>query len=148
MERLAFSVTWDLTPEGKILAQWAGRSVIKSCVKLAYGHAQDMIEGKFEGLPDQETPSVELHGYAWPEVGQQTVVHKMVEFDVVVDMVMDKKVLQRNIVNQMALDKMVLDNKMVVDNTACQAQTAVQQTQQTVPCLRMSLASCGAHCKM
>jgi len=68
VERLAFSITWDLTPKGKILAQWAGRSIIKSCVKLAYGHAQDMIEGKFAGLPDQETPSVELHGYAWPEV--------------------------------------------------------------------------------
>lgn len=68
VERLAFSITWDLTPKGKILAQWAGRSIIKSCVKLAYGHAQDMIEGKFAGLPDQEAPSVELHGYAWPEV--------------------------------------------------------------------------------
>ncbi|KAL0046957.1 hypothetical protein WJX82_002966 [Trebouxia sp. C0006] len=68
VERLAFSITWDLTPKGKILAQWAGRSIIRSCVKLAYGHAQDMIEGKFAGLPDQETPSVELHGYAWPEV--------------------------------------------------------------------------------
>lgn len=68
VERLAFSITWDLTPKGKILAQWAGRSIIKSCVKLAYGHAQDIIEGKFAGLPDQETPSVELHGYAWPEV--------------------------------------------------------------------------------
>ena len=71
VERLAFSVTWDLTPKGKILAQWAGRSIIKSCVKLAYGHAQDMIEGKFAGLPDQEEPSVELHGYAWPEVCRQ-----------------------------------------------------------------------------
>jgi len=68
VERLAFSITWDLTPKGKILAQWAGRSIIRSCVKLAYGHAQDMIEGKFAGLPDQETPSVELHGYTWPEV--------------------------------------------------------------------------------
>ena len=121
MERLAFSVTWDLTPEGKILAQWAGKSVIKSCVKLAYGHAQDMIEGKFEGLPDQETPSVELHGYAWPEVGQQMVVDNMVEFDMVVDMVMDKKVPQRTVVDQMAPDKMVVDDKQVVDTTACQA---------------------------
>ena len=68
VERLAFSITWDLTPQGKILGQWAGRSIIRSCVKLAYGHAQDMIEGKFAGLPDQEAPSVELHGYAWPQV--------------------------------------------------------------------------------
>ena len=68
VERLAFSVTWDLTPEGKIVSQWAGRSIIKSCVKLAYGHAQEMIEGTFAGLPDQATPSVELFGYEWPQV--------------------------------------------------------------------------------
>lgn len=68
VERLAFSVTWDLTPEGKIVSQWAGRSIIKSCVKLAYGHAQQIIEGSFAGLPEQEAPSVELFGYDWTEV--------------------------------------------------------------------------------
>lgn len=68
VERLAFSVTWDMTPEGQILSQWAGRSIIKSCAKLAYGHAQDMIEGTFQGLPDQEPPPVELHGCEWPQV--------------------------------------------------------------------------------
>ena len=68
VERLAFSVTWDMTPEGQILSQWAGRSIIKSCAKLAYGHAQDMIEGTFQGLPDQEPPPVELHGCKWPQV--------------------------------------------------------------------------------
>lgn len=68
VERLAFSVTWDLTPEGRILSQWAGRSIIKSCVKLAYGHAQEMIEGSFAGLPDQATPTVQLFGYDWSEV--------------------------------------------------------------------------------
>ena len=68
VERLAFSVTWDMTPEGQILSQWAGRSIIKSCAKLAYGHAQDMIEGTFQGLPEQEPPAVELHGCKWPQV--------------------------------------------------------------------------------
>lgn len=68
VERLAFSVTWDMTAEGHILSQWAGRSIIKSCAKLAYGHAQDMIEGTFKGLPDQEPPPVQLHGCQWPQV--------------------------------------------------------------------------------
>lgn len=68
VERLAFSVTWELSPEGQILSQWAGRSIIKSCVKLAYGHAQEMIQGSFAGLPDQAAPAVELFGYAWSEV--------------------------------------------------------------------------------
>lgn len=57
-----------MTPEGRILSQWAGRSIIKSCAKLAYGHAQDMIEGTFQGLRDQEPPPVELHGCKWPQV--------------------------------------------------------------------------------
>lgn len=68
VERLAFSVTWDMTPEGTILSQWAGRSIIKSCVKLAYGHAQEMIEGSFAGLPDEAAPAVQVFGYDWPEV--------------------------------------------------------------------------------
>lgn len=78
VERLAFSVTWDMTPEGHILSQWAGRSIIKSCAKLAYGHAQDMIEGSFQGLPDQDAPPVELHGCTWPEVSTLLSVSSLV----------------------------------------------------------------------
>ena len=40
VERLTFSVVWDMAPDGRVAATWAGRSVIRSCAKLAYGHAQ------------------------------------------------------------------------------------------------------------
>ncbi|XP_076061919.1 uncharacterized protein LOC143037493 isoform X9 [Oratosquilla oratoria] len=43
-DRLAFSVAWELSPKGKVLSEWFGRSVIRSCVKLAYEHAQVMID--------------------------------------------------------------------------------------------------------
>uniref|UniRef100_A0A8C9VK60 DIS3-like exonuclease 2 n=1 Tax=Scleropages formosus TaxID=113540 RepID=A0A8C9VK60_SCLFO len=43
-DRLTFSVIWKLTPEGKILSEWFGRSMIRSCVKLSYDHAQSMID--------------------------------------------------------------------------------------------------------
>ena len=45
VDRLAFSVVWEMSDEGDVLAQWAGRTVIRSCAKLAYGHAQ--VSGAF-----------------------------------------------------------------------------------------------------
>lgn len=63
--RLAFSVVWDLDADGKILSQWAGRSVICSCAKLAYPMVQAMIEGRFQ----RETCKAVLFGFnTWDEV--------------------------------------------------------------------------------
>jgi hypothetical protein len=46
-----------------------GRSVIRSCAKLAYPMVQSMIEGSFTAQPGQEPPC-ELHGpHTWTEVG-------------------------------------------------------------------------------
>ncbi|KAM4043155.1 DIS3-like exonuclease 2 isoform 2-T3 [Anomaloglossus baeobatrachus] len=57
-DRLTFSVIWKITPQGKILDEWFGRSVICSCVKLSYDHAQSMIE-RPDKLPDvRELPPV------------------------------------------------------------------------------------------
>lgn len=39
-DRLAFSVEWIVNDKGEILEEWFGRSVIRSCVKLSYDHAQ------------------------------------------------------------------------------------------------------------
>eukprot|EP00112_Aurelia_sp_Birch-Aquarium-sp1_P012891 Seg2717.3 transcript_id=Seg2717.3/GoldUCD/mRNA.D3Y31 product="DIS3-like exonuclease 2" protein_id=Seg2717.3/GoldUCD/D3Y31 len=43
-DKLTYSVIWTLTPDGKVINEWFGRSVIRSCSKLAYEHAQQMIE--------------------------------------------------------------------------------------------------------
>lgn len=51
--------------------QWVGRSIIRTCAKLAYGHAQQMIDGVFTGEAGQETPDVELHGSTWPEASPE-----------------------------------------------------------------------------
>uniref|UniRef100_UPI00358F45D3 DIS3-like exonuclease 2 n=1 Tax=Myxine glutinosa TaxID=7769 RepID=UPI00358F45D3 len=42
-ERLTFSVMWTLTPDGKVKDEWFGRTVIRSCAKLSYDQAQDII---------------------------------------------------------------------------------------------------------
>nr|CAG4647808.1 EOG090X047D [Moina brachiata] len=48
-DRLAFSVEWTVNDKGEILDEWFGRSIIKSCVKLSYDHAQAVIEGREDG---------------------------------------------------------------------------------------------------
>uniref|UniRef100_A0A8C7NRI4 DIS3-like exonuclease 2 n=1 Tax=Oncorhynchus mykiss TaxID=8022 RepID=A0A8C7NRI4_ONCMY len=55
-DRLTFSVIWKITPEGKILSEWFGRSVIRSCVKLSYDHAQSMIESPDKLFQADELP--------------------------------------------------------------------------------------------
>lgn len=54
-DRLTFSVVWKMSEKGEIYEEWFGRSVIKSCCKLAYEHAQGFIE-----QPDKEWTVEEL----------------------------------------------------------------------------------------
>ncbi|KAG7525593.1 DIS3-like exonuclease 2 [Solea senegalensis] len=58
-DRLTFSVIWKITPEGKILSEWFGRSVICSCVKLSYDHAQSMIEAPEKMFSTEELPPMD-----------------------------------------------------------------------------------------
>ncbi|XP_033619881.1 DIS3-like exonuclease 2 [Fukomys damarensis] len=57
-DKLTFSVIWTLTSEGKILEEWFGRTIIRSCTKLSYEHAQSMIERPAEKIPEQELPPI------------------------------------------------------------------------------------------
>ena len=67
MDRLSFSVIWDMTDDGTVLRQWAGRTVIRTCAKLAYDHAQAMIEGSFD--VDDPLPAVPLQApHTWAQV--------------------------------------------------------------------------------
>ncbi|KAG7330693.1 hypothetical protein KOW79_006915 [Hemibagrus wyckioides] len=68
-DRLTFSVIWTLSPEGKILSEWMGRSVIRSCVKLSYDHAQSMID----------SPSSEFGAEELPPVSPEHSVHTIVQ---------------------------------------------------------------------
>ncbi|XP_066537075.1 DIS3-like exonuclease 2 [Hoplias malabaricus] len=55
-DRLTFSVIWKLSPQGKILSEWFGRTVIRSCVKLSYDHAQSLIEAPDKVFSADELP--------------------------------------------------------------------------------------------
>ncbi|KAL2624039.1 hypothetical protein R1flu_008284 [Riccia fluitans] len=78
VDRLAFSVTWTVDSSGIIRDQWIGRTIIRSCAKLTYGHAQEMIDDNFDvsycGNAGHEPSGVEgsaplLHGeHSWSDV--------------------------------------------------------------------------------
>ncbi|KAK8379901.1 hypothetical protein O3P69_019723 [Scylla paramamosain] len=57
-DRLAMSVVWQLSPDGRVSSEWFGRTVIRSCAKLTYEQAQQVIDsgGGAEGLPAVEAP--------------------------------------------------------------------------------------------
>ncbi|XP_043072592.1 DIS3-like exonuclease 2 isoform X2 [Puntigrus tetrazona] len=55
-DRLTFSVIWKLSAEGKILSEWFGRTVICSCIKMSYDHAQSMIDAPEKHFSAEELP--------------------------------------------------------------------------------------------
>ncbi|XP_070561830.1 LOW QUALITY PROTEIN: DIS3-like exonuclease 2 [Ptychodera flava] len=57
-DRLTFSVIWKITEHGEILDEWMGRSVICSCVKMTYQHAQGIIENPTRVWTQEELPPV------------------------------------------------------------------------------------------
>uniref|UniRef100_A0A915MCV9 Ribonuclease II/R domain-containing protein n=1 Tax=Meloidogyne javanica TaxID=6303 RepID=A0A915MCV9_MELJA len=58
VERLTFSIVWTMDDEANILSTWFGRSVIKSCSKLSYEHAQDIIENPKKQFAINELPKI------------------------------------------------------------------------------------------
>ncbi len=59
-DRLAFSVMWKMDKEGKILEEpWFGRTIIRSCIKLAYEHAQQMLDGLVSSETEKREGSTE-----------------------------------------------------------------------------------------
>lgn len=62
VDRLAFSIFWDLNSAGDVVDRWIGRTVIRSCCKLSYEHAQDIIDGKFD------VESSNTLGEGWPQL--------------------------------------------------------------------------------
>jgi len=67
VDRLAFSVVWELTPEGEIKSEHFSRSVIRSCSKMSYQVAQHMIEKKIikkfeDGMSEDKIKDIPMLG--------------------------------------------------------------------------------------
>ena len=52
VERLAFSAVFTMNAEAHVIGRWFGKTIIKSCAKLAYADAQQVIDGK--SLPTEK----------------------------------------------------------------------------------------------
>lgn len=71
VDRLAFSVMWDIDPSGEILDQWIGRTLIQSCCKFSYQHAQEIIDNTVDcnEIISHETGWPKLHGaFEWQRI--------------------------------------------------------------------------------
>jgi|EP00505_MAST-04D_sp_SCG-Rhode-Island_P002504 DIS3-like exonuclease 2 len=70
-ERLAYSCIWVMSGNGEMVdtEPWYGRTIIRSCCKLDYGLAQNMIDGKVS------SGDVECNTGAWPINRQPTGGH-------------------------------------------------------------------------
>lgn len=71
VDRLAFSIFWDINVSGDVIDRWIGRTVLQSCCKLSYEQAQNIIEGTFdvEGSEIVVNDFPKLHGhFKWSDV--------------------------------------------------------------------------------
>ena len=53
-DKLTFSAVFEMSPKAEIKSRWIGRTVIRSDVRLDYGQAQEIIDGKEGGGPVKE----------------------------------------------------------------------------------------------
>ncbi|KAL8133763.1 DIS3-like exonuclease 2 [Apium graveolens] len=71
VERLAFSIFWDINLSGEVLDRWIGRTIMQSCCKLSYEHAQNIIDGKYddESFTTLKNGLPHMHGqFQWSNV--------------------------------------------------------------------------------
>ncbi|XP_062098740.1 DIS3-like exonuclease 2 isoform X2 [Humulus lupulus] len=71
VDRLAFSIFLDINLAGDVVDRWIGRTVINSCCKLSYEHAQEIIDGSMDtgSFIFSGNSSPQLHGYfEWLDV--------------------------------------------------------------------------------
>ncbi|MCL7030648.1 hypothetical protein MKW94_010513 [Papaver nudicaule] len=59
VDRFTFSIICDINLSGNVVHRWLGRTVIHSCCKLSYQHAQDIIDG----LADSDSSCPSENGY-------------------------------------------------------------------------------------
>lgn len=57
-DKLAFSVFWEMTADGEILTKRFCRSIVNSCAKLSYEHAQKIIDNSDGNLTNDEFPEI------------------------------------------------------------------------------------------
>jgi len=77
--KLTFSVIWKMNKYGRIIDQWFGRTIIKSCAKLSYEQAQDLINNPRDLSWIKEGNNMpELTSFNWEHISKAIVVLNMI----------------------------------------------------------------------
>ncbi|TIB70683.1 hypothetical protein E3Q23_04082 [Wallemia mellicola] len=132
-ERLAFSVTFTMTKDAKVIKTWYGRTIIKSCAQLSYQNAQNVIEGK--SLDAAKEKLSDLHS------------SDEIEGDIKVLFDLSRKLRQRRFDNgALKIDSMKLsfqldDNGVPIDCVAYQSREANNLIEEFMLLTNMSVAS-------
>ncbi|KAI5645417.1 RNB domain-containing protein [Phthorimaea operculella] len=67
VDKLAFSVFWEITPDAKVLSHRFAKTIIHSCCQLAYDHAQSVLDNK----EDAEASFPETYnGYGFKDIAK------------------------------------------------------------------------------
>jgi DIS3-like exonuclease 2 len=75
VDRLAFSIIWEMDSSGKIKSTWAGRTIICSCGKLSYPQVQELIDGIATPESENVPEGVQLYGsaHSWTDVAHDAL---------------------------------------------------------------------------
>lgn len=75
-DRLAFSVFWEMTPDNRIANYRFKRTILNSCVQLAYEHVQEMLEQSKEQVKFDKFPKI-FGDYTYDEIyGSVQILNK------------------------------------------------------------------------
>lgn len=72
-DKLAFSVFWEMTAEGEILTKRFCRSIVNSCAKLSYEHAQKIIDNSNENFSDDDFPEI-FNSYSIADLAKTVLI--------------------------------------------------------------------------
>lgn len=73
-QKLTFSVIWKMDKYGRIIDEWFGRTIIKSCVKLAYEQAQDLIDKPLDLKWIKDGINMpKLHAFDWKRISKAVI---------------------------------------------------------------------------
>ena len=75
-DRLTISIVWKMTSKGEIIEDWKGRGIIRSRIKMAYEHAQDMIDKPNRKWNENELPPISDGATAEEISAQVNQLHK------------------------------------------------------------------------
>lgn len=78
-DKFTFSVIWKMDKYGNIIDEWFGRTIIRSCVKLAYEQAQDIINNPNDiSWIDEGSNMPVLNSFGWKRVSKSvTLLNKI-----------------------------------------------------------------------